>query len=191
MPTSEEEKRFIRERGWVRELSTDRYCDILFTVPVPVDSIKGIETTESPAHIGNLSNAIDFVTDLGTELSSPHYGRVDNIKDDSDKGGDDPKYWFDGNFIRIRHRSDLFSYFEHLMYRGVRVKVGQTVQEGELLGYTGNTGYTDEPHVHCEFQEPYGLGENGYVTLRPRFRNFPDVFAGESFEEFRKALESR
>jgi murein DD-endopeptidase MepM/ murein hydrolase activator NlpD len=202
---SEERKKILRERGYVNDLSTDRYCEILFTVPVPIDKITSIETTtpDNDAHIGNLSNSIDFGAHIGTLSLSPGVGEVVKIKDDSYVGGDDPKYWNDGNYVDIKHKNGIVSHLEHFMYKSVMVSENQFVHPGQpiaLIGATGYVGFVDgvpDYHVHYEVQEFYGPGEEDYITLKPRFiggytlghkfvRGFPDIFAGESFEEFKK-----
>lgn len=38
--------------------------------------------------------------------------------------------------------------YAHLGYRGVAVAVGETVEAGQLLGYSGATGDVEEPHLH-------------------------------------------
>lgn len=45
---------------------------------------------------------------------------------------------------------NTFALYAHLKYKGVVVKQGQKVKEGDLLGYSGNTGFSDSPHLHFE-----------------------------------------
>jgi murein DD-endopeptidase MepM/ murein hydrolase activator NlpD len=51
-----------------------------------------------------------------------------------------------GRFILIKYDNGLASTFGHLSL--IKVSTGQRVRREELVGYTGNTGYSTGPHLH-------------------------------------------
>ncbi|MDR0552302.1 MAG: M23 family metallopeptidase [Spirochaetaceae bacterium] len=53
-----------------------------------------------------------------------------------------------GNYIIIRHKHGFYTRYGHLMKFAVRA--GQRVQQGETIGYIGNTGQSTGPHLHYE-----------------------------------------
>jgi murein DD-endopeptidase MepM/ murein hydrolase activator NlpD len=53
-----------------------------------------------------------------------------------------------GNYIIIKHKHGFYTRYAHMLYS--RVKTGQRVQQGEIIGYIGNTGLSTGPHVHYE-----------------------------------------
>jgi murein DD-endopeptidase MepM/ murein hydrolase activator NlpD len=55
-----------------------------------------------------------------------------------------------GNYVIIAHRNNFFSLYGHLL--GYVVKPGDTVHQGQLLGYEGSTGNSTGPHVHFEYR---------------------------------------
>jgi len=65
-------------------------------------------------------------------------GKVANI-------GYDPSY---GNNIILEHMHGFFTRYAHL--QSFRVQKGQKVQQGQIIGYLGNTGLTTGPHLHYE-----------------------------------------
>jgi len=76
------------------------------------------------------------------------------------------EYTFDfGNFIIIRHKHGYYTRYAHL--QSFRAKVGQRVQQNEVIGYIGNTGISTGPHLHYEVHigsdvvDPYR-----YITIR-------------------------
>ena len=53
-----------------------------------------------------------------------------------------------GNYIIVRHKHGYYTRYAHLL--STRVKIGQLVQQGEVIGYIGNTGLSTGPHLHYE-----------------------------------------
>ncbi|MDR0909615.1 MAG: M23 family metallopeptidase [Spirochaetaceae bacterium] len=51
--------------------------------------------------------------------------------------------------IVIKHKHGFYTRYAHLQAT-VRVRVGQRVQQGSVIGYIGNTGLTTGPHLHYE-----------------------------------------
>jgi murein DD-endopeptidase MepM/ murein hydrolase activator NlpD len=76
------------------------------------------------------------------------------------------EYSYDfGYYIIIRHKHGYYTRYAHLS--NYRVYVGQRVQQGEVIGYIGNTGISTGPHLHYEVHigsdvvDPYR-----YITIR-------------------------
>lgn len=52
------------------------------------------------------------------------------------------------NNILIMHSDGTFGVYAHLKYGGTVVKKGDVVEKGQLIGYSGNTGFSSGPHLH-------------------------------------------
>jgi len=55
-----------------------------------------------------------------------------------------------GNYVIVAHRNNFFSLYGHML--GFQVKAGDTVHQGQLIGYEGSTGNSTGPHVHFEYR---------------------------------------
>jgi murein DD-endopeptidase MepM/ murein hydrolase activator NlpD len=53
-----------------------------------------------------------------------------------------------GNYIIIRHKHGYYTRYAHL--QAFKAKIGQRVQQGEVIGWIGNTGLSTGPHLHYE-----------------------------------------
>jgi murein DD-endopeptidase MepM/ murein hydrolase activator NlpD len=53
-----------------------------------------------------------------------------------------------GNYVIIRHKHGFYTRYGHML--SFKVRTGQRVQQGEIIGYIGNTGRSTGPHVHYE-----------------------------------------
>lgn len=130
--------------------------------------------SDPQTHYGILKYAIDFPLNEGTEILAVADGQVKYQKTDSKKGGDDPKYIADNNFISIEHSNGEFSEYTHLRYNGGTKKVGDKVKRGEIIGYSGNTGYSTEPHLHFHITK-VDSSKEGWHTIEPRFEKKIDL----------------
>lgn len=144
-----------------------------YRIPVPREMLQRIDRRSSPAHIGKLRNAVDFVVAKNTPVLAAAAGVVTYIQDDSNIGGPDASYWFYTNFITIKHSNGEYSRYDHLDYKSSTVKLNQKVSAGEVIAKVGMTGYTYIPHLH--FQAFLFTGYNiwtDFETLEiKRFRN--------------------
>ena len=121
-----------------------------YKLPVPMHLLQHIDRTSSPAHVGKLRNAIDFIADVGTPVLAAEDGLVTSVKDTSNTGGANPSNWRHTNFIVIVHSNGEYSRYDHLDYNSSKVKVGQYVRAGEEIAKVGMTGYTYLPHLHFQ-----------------------------------------
>eukprot|EP01116_Phalansterium_solitarium_P018567 TRINITY_DN4968_c0_g1_i1.p1 TRINITY_DN4968_c0_g1~~TRINITY_DN4968_c0_g1_i1.p1 ORF type:complete len:505 (-),score=78.63 TRINITY_DN4968_c0_g1_i1:88-1530(-) len=109
----------------------------------------------SQSHFGDRTHchaadfyAVDFSVPLGTKVYCSRAGVVDNVKKDSNVGGDSSRFDNAANFVKILHEDGTVSKYYHLAYNGIAMRRGQAVAVGDLLGFTGNTGHSDGPHLH-------------------------------------------
>lgn len=120
--------------------------DVLFAWPLASHVITaGWQYSDGSAH-----NAIDLRATVGTPVFAAEGGTVDWVQkwDGSTKTGNQSY----GNLVRVLHQpyngGKMQTYYAHL--NSTVVTEGQTVQEGELLGFAGNTGNSFGSHLHFE-----------------------------------------
>lgn len=82
--------------------------------------------------------AIDYAAPLGTAILSTGDGTVT-------RAGWNGGY---GNFISIRHNDTWVTQYAHLSRYAI--KSGQRVEQGQVIGYVGSTGFSTGPHLHYE-----------------------------------------
>lgn len=114
------------------------------------------------SHKGELS--FDFKMKKGSTICAARDGVVIQTKGDSDKGGLKEEYLNDGNHIVIQHADGSIAQYWHLAQNGVLVKIGEPVKKGQIIGHSGNTGYSAFPHLHFQVIDAKGN------QILPRFK---------------------
>jgi len=67
-----------------------------------------------------------------------------------------------GNYVIERFEDGRFALYAHIQTKGVKVKVGDRVARGQVLGLVGNTGNSTAPHLHFHVMDrPSPLLSNG------------------------------
>ena len=83
-------------------------------------------------------SGIDVAATRGTKVMAPANGVVVSV-------GRRGPY---GRSIMIDHGNDIITRYGHL--HGYNVGAGQHVQRGDVIGFVGNTGRSNAPHLHYE-----------------------------------------
>jgi len=81
----------------------------------------------------------DFAANIGTPILATAKGIV--VKSSYSKGN--------GNYITIKHNNTYSTQYLHMKRR--KVKVGEWVDQGQVIGLVGMTGFTSGPHVCYRF----------------------------------------
>jgi len=75
---------------------------------------------------------------------------VIEVREDSDKGGPGKSFNEEGNNVIMQHDDRTLGMYFHLKKNGAFVEPGANVEAGDLIGYSGNTGFSSGSHLHFE-----------------------------------------
>ncbi len=108
--------------------------------------IQGFNGTLS--HQGTSQYAVDFEMEEGTSVYASRDGVVVGVRSSSNIGGPNRRYMDRDNYIFIKHPDLTIGKYLHLKKNGVIVEVGDKIKRGQIIGYSGNTGFSTKPHIH-------------------------------------------
>lgn len=99
----------------------------------PVTSNFGIRGEEN--HRG-----VDFGAKMGTPILAIQEGIV----------VESTSHYSWGEYVKVQHNNGFTSLYAHQSKRAVAV--GDTVKQGQVIGYVGSTGHSTGPHAHVELE---------------------------------------
>jgi murein DD-endopeptidase MepM/ murein hydrolase activator NlpD len=108
---------------------------------------------------------------FGREVLAPADGIITEVIEgvrDNVPGSLNP-YSGVGNCVIIQHRDDEVSVLAHFKLGTIKVKSGNQVKRGQLLGLCGNSGNSSEPHIHYHLQHTAVLQDG--VGIKCHFEN--------------------
>ena len=85
-------------------------------------------------------NGTDFSAPVGTPIMATSDATIEFIG--TQRGF--------GNLIVLKHRNDITTHYAHLNGFAKGLAKGQSVSQGDLIGYVGCTGWCTGPHLHYE-----------------------------------------
>ena len=130
--------------------------------------------------------AIDFKMPIGDTVIASRGGIVREVKEDSPDNGQGYGEW---NRVYIQHDEGSAAFYAHLKQYSVVVEPNDTVEVGQNIALSGNSGESGEPHLHIGVYENYPASEG--VDIPINFRNAEgllDSRGGLIRNEFYKAL---
>lgn len=105
----------------------------------------------SAVYNGNGHNGIDLRASIGTPVRAALSGTVKGTGD-TDTVCPGASY---GRWALIEHDNGLSTLYAHFSI--VKASPGQRVATGEVIGYSGNTGYSTGPHLHFTVYATQGV----------------------------------
>ena len=99
-------------------------------------------TANPQVYNGKGHTGIDVAASIGTKVKAARSGTVSGVGNTDLVRG---CYSF-GKWIMIEHPGGVSTLYAHLSLQNVAV--GDKVTAGEVIGYSGNTGYSTGPHLH-------------------------------------------
>lgn len=105
-------------------------------------------------------NGVDFGAPTGTPVKSVLNGVVVGTGNTDLVRG---CYSF-GKWVMVRHPNGLSSVYAHLSV--IKAVEGQNVETGDVIGYSGNTGYSTGPHLHLGVYATQGVRIENHVNSR-------------------------
>ncbi len=100
---------------------------------------------------GSGHNGIDFRASVGEKLFSSLSGIVEGVGNTDEVSG----CYSYGKWVLIRHYNGLSTLYAHMSL--IKVSPGQTVKTGELIGYSGQSGFATGPHLHFTVYASQGV----------------------------------
>lgn len=100
------------------------------------------------SHRGPNEFGMDFGLPTGSAIHAAQGGTVIFVEQNYAEGGDEARFVGKDNRVIVMHGDFTLGFYMHLRKDGAAVTVGQTVAAGDLLGYSGQTGFARKPHLH-------------------------------------------
>ena len=101
-------------------------------------------------------NGVDFRASIGTKIKTALSGTVVAVGN-TDKSCPHASY---GKWVFVRHNNGLSTLYAH--FSKIKVAPGQILVTGDMVGWSGNTGYSTGPHLHFGVYATQGVEVKKY-----------------------------
>ncbi len=132
-----------------------------YRLPVPAGKFYRISQAFNGAATHNDEQnlyAVDIALDEGTPVHAARGGVVMDVANDFFSGGvDDESLAQKANYVRILHDDGTMAVYAHLKLETLQFPIGTRVRRGQLIAFSGNTGYSTGPHLHFVVQKNVGM----------------------------------
>lgn len=164
-PRPEDEARIMKEQKTLNALYADSsptpYFSKAFIPPLDsfITSHYGIKRIYNREHKGQHLGT-DFRAQVGVPIPVANKGVVKLAED----------LFFTGNTVIVDHGMDIFTVYAHMSE--LKVKQGDNVELGQIVGLSGSTGRVSGPHLHWGIKI-LGNWVDGYSLIQESKRLFP------------------
>ncbi len=126
----------------------------------------------------DMTYSVDFLLRQGTRIIASREGKIVKVKTNGKKNysGKNPKkgekaYKEHMNEIVIKHKDGTYAAYSHLKNQKPRVKLGQIIKQGQVIGLSGNTGWSSKPHLDFNIFKK-NIGNWKIKTIKIKFEDY-------------------
>lgn len=120
------------------------------------------------SHRGSEYYTVDFLMPVGTPVHAAREGWVIDVKQSSATGCFASDCARLANYVAVRHEDGTIGEYYHLKHGGVLVEPGEHVERGQLIALSGNTGFTNGPHLHFGVYRPGPVAQSIDIEFQTR-----------------------
>lgn len=102
-------------------------------------------------------HAVDIGMPVGTLVRAARGGRVIEIEQRNISGGVLSDLLDKANYITILHDDGTMASYAHLRWASIRPRLGSIVRKGQVIGQSGNVGFSSGPHLHFVIRKNCGM----------------------------------
>lgn len=124
------------------------YADYSYSLPFGIGKPFKVDQGYNGSFSHQNENALDFTMPVGTEIFAARAGVVIKVVQVFNQSCPERRCTEYNNYIILYHQDGTFSRYDHLKQNGALVKEGDSVNENQLIGYSGNVGFSNGPHLH-------------------------------------------
>lgn len=108
--------------------------------------------------VSRMHPGLDFHAPVGTPIYATGDGEIKEAK----AGGGL------GRYVKIEHQTAGYvTVYAHMSKIAQGIRAGRSIKRGDLIGYSGNTGLSEAPHLHYEVRDLEGKQLNPLYFLAP------------------------
>ncbi len=104
---------------------------------------------------------------IGTTVFASRVGILIKVVENNSRNCPKKEYQKFNNLVLIYHNDGTFAEYVHLQQDEVEVNEGDLVNQGQIIGKSGNTGWSTGPHLHLVM---FIQTLNGRKTLKTKFK---------------------
>jgi len=116
---------------------------------------------DGKSYSGNGMKNKDYYA-FGEEILAASDGEIVMVVDgipDNTPGKMNPTY-VPGNTVIVKANENEYHFYAHFQKGSIKVKEGDLIKQGDVLGLCGNSGNSSEPHLHFHIQDGLNMYES-------------------------------
>ncbi|MDP1785322.1 MAG: M23 family metallopeptidase [Sulfuricurvum sp.] len=167
--------------GWVRGSPFVKHNDA-YVYGLPFAKGSNVRVSQGyngdTSHKGLSAYAVDFPLPIGTPICAAREGMIVGAEASNTMGGASPEFRRYANYVIVEHDDGTMGNYYHLKQGGAVVHIGDKVAKGQLIAYSGNTGYTTAPHLHFSVSKVDPISMRRPINLPVKIQTLQGIVTG-------------
>ncbi len=160
--------RYNNQYSWGDANKTSYDKDYIYTLPFEIGKTQQIYQGYNGKFSHQDKNCLDFNLKIDDKIYAAREGIVVETVEEYNQSCASETCSKFGNRIIIMHSDGTFAEYVHLKQNGVEINEGDAIEKGQFLGYSGNTGWSNGPHLHFSVFQIQRKGNRVYLATQFR-----------------------